>query len=269
LKLSPARYRITLLQLALLAGALTGWQWLPQIPGISDVFGFMDPFIISSPSRIAFQVWALFTGAQHTPVVWPYLAATLFSTLIGTVCGTVVGCIAGLLLGSNKTALRTLSPFITAFNATPRIAIIPVIVIICGTGTTTSAVTAFFLVVFIVFFSALEGARTVPPQILQNARIFGYGPVATILRLRLPYAIAWTFAVIPNAVSFGLVGVVTAEILTGARGMGSFLVVALNAVQSSLTFGIVVVMATVGATLVGLTTLLRRRVLHWWELEHE
>jgi NitT/TauT family transport system permease protein len=254
-------------QVSLLAGFLAAWQWLPSLPGASAV-GVLDPFIISSPTRVADQVWSLMSGAHHTPVVWPYLASTLWSTFVGTAAGTIVGAILALLLGSSPTALSILRPFIVALNATPRIAIIPVIIIIFGTGTLTASMTGFFLVVFIVFFSALEGARSVPLQIIQNARVFGYGPLAIMWAVRLPYTVAWTFAVMPNAVSFGLVGVVTAELLTGAKGMGSFLVIALNAVLSSLTFAIVVILATVGASLVGAMAMGRRLVLRWWDIEH-
>src|SRR5258708_15394298 len=122
------RHRVLPAQVALLGVVLAAWQWLPSLPGISASIGVLDPFIISSPIRVADQIWSLMSGAHHTPVVWPYLALTLWSTFAGTVAGTIVGTILALVLGSSPTALNILRPFIVALNATPRIAIIPVII---------------------------------------------------------------------------------------------------------------------------------------------
>jgi NitT/TauT family transport system permease protein len=85
-----------------------------------------------------------------------------------------------------------------------------------------------------------------------------------LLHVRLPYAAAWTFAALPNALSFGLISVVTAEILTGTLGMGRLMLNALTAADAGLTFSVVVFLSAAGLTLVGVSSELRRRWLHWW-----
>jgi NitT/TauT family transport system permease protein len=114
-----------------------------------------------------------------------------------------------------------------------------------------------------VFFNALEGGRQIPAATVQNVKILGARGFQIMLHVRLPYVMAWTFAALPNAIAFGIVSVVTAEILSGGVGLGGLLSQAINTVDSTLTFAIVTILAVVGATAVIVASRLRVRVLHW------
>jgi NitT/TauT family transport system permease protein len=86
-----------------------------------------------------------------------------------------------------------------------------------------------------------------------------------MLRIRLRYVIAWTFAALPNAISFSLLAVVTAEVLTGAEGIGKLIVTALDTISATLTFAVVIILAVVGVILTAAGTLARSRLLFWWD----
>src|SRR4051794_24112891 len=106
--------RVLAVQLAIVTGVLALWGWLPPIPGARTVVPVMDPFVISSPSRVVVEIGRLATGAHQTPLIWPYLWTTLIATAIGTASGLVLGAVAGLLLSNNDFADRVLRPFIVA-----------------------------------------------------------------------------------------------------------------------------------------------------------
>lgn len=246
------------------AALLAAWQWLPDTP-LSKVIVVLDPFYISSPAEVGKELWGLFTGANSTDPVWPYLAATLEAALIGLVAGTVIGAALGLWLSNSQKAHQVLSPFITAINAVPRIALIPIIVIIVGPTRVSSVLTAITVVFFVVFYNAYEGGRKIQPEMIRSARLMGFSGTGIMRRIRLPYVIAWTFASLPNAISFSLLAVVTAEVLTGAEGIGKLIVVALTTISATLTFAVVIILAAVGVLLTGGASLIRSRVLFWWD----
>ena len=148
----------------------------------------------------------------------------------------------GLLLSESDFLERVFRPYVVALNAVPRIALIPIIVIIVGNNAKSSAVTSAIIVVFLVFYNAFEGGRSVPREMLQNATILGARRWSRMLRIRMPFVLAWTFATLPNAISFGLVGAVTAELFTGSGGIGQVLVQAVNTVDATLTFAVVVIL---------------------------
>jgi ABC-type nitrate/sulfonate/bicarbonate transport system permease component len=78
-----------------------------------------------------------------------------------------------------------------------------------------------------------------------------------MLYLRTPYVILWTFAVIPNAISFGLIVAVANELLAGVQGIGVLLYNATLNAQAGLTFALIVILATSGLLLTAVASLLR------------
>jgi NitT/TauT family transport system permease protein len=255
--------QISLLRFGVLCVLLAAWQFAPQIALLRQVAPFMDPFFISSPTLIAQKLGELMTGSNNVPLVWPYLTFTLVATLVGSAIGIVSGAGIGLLLSADRRLHQVLTPFINAVNSVPDIAWLPVIIIICGPTATATIFCAFESVFFTVFFNAYTGGRMVSTEVVQNARLLGASQMGLMSRVRLMYVVLWTFAVLPNAISHGLRVVVTAEILSGAGGLGQLIVMGLGGFSSSLTFAVVIVLSLIGVALVRLAEVLRGRVLHW------
>lgn len=268
--MSPSRHfrdkaTVLVIRCALVVLVLGAWQVVTSIPRFGEAVRIFDPFFISSPSRILEKVWDLFTGGNGSPLIWPYIGETLSATLIGTACGVGAGAGLGLLLSSHPLAEKVLRPFLNFANAVPRIAIIPVVIILAGPNSAASAITSFILVVFVVFFNALEGGRTVEREMIQSATLLGASRLGIMWQVRSRYVTAWTFAALPNAVSFGLVGAVTAELFSGAAGIGRLLLAATSMVDATLTFAVVTILAVLGAALVAALSLFKQRMLHWWD----
>jgi NitT/TauT family transport system permease protein len=249
----------------LLAVVLLAWEFVPRIGALHGVSPVFNPFFISSPSRIYDRLVELSSSHPGRPSIWHPLSQTLKATFLGVGIGTLMGATAGLLLSNSRRAQLILEPFITLLNATPRIALVPIFVIIAGPTTTASVATAIAVVFFVVFYNARAGGMSVPSHVVNNARILGASGAETMLFVRLRYVLIWTFASLPNAISFGLVSVVTAELLTGQIGMGRLLLDSISNVDATLTFVVVAVLAVAGVILVTVAELISRRATHWWE----
>jgi NitT/TauT family transport system permease protein len=258
------RLAVNLTRLAIVAVVLLAWQYLPHVSWLRHRSPVFDPFFVSSPVRVFHRLEDVMTASHGQPDLWPYLWQTLEGTFIGVAIGTVGGALLGLVFSNSPRLSRTLSPFVTLLNATPRIALVPIFVIIAGPSLTSSALTAIFVVFFLVFYNAFNGGGSVPREVVQNAQLLGASDLEVMSQIRLPYVLVWTFASLPNAISFGLVAVVTAEILTGTPGMGRLLSSSIDTVDATLTFTVVVVLTFVGVTLVTLAEVARRKTLHWW-----
>jgi NitT/TauT family transport system permease protein len=250
-------------RLVILAVVLAGWEYLPQVHAISNRIHWMQPFFVSSPSRIYTELRQLMTGSNGVPYLWPYLWRTLEGTLLGTGIGLVIGAILGAFLSNNDRLSRILSIYITVVNSMPRIVLIPIVVVITGPNLRASIVAVILVVTFLAFFNAFEGGRSVPKPVLQNAIVLKAKPRQIMFRVRFPYVLMWTFAVVPNAISFGLITAVTSELLTGPNGMGGLMMTATVNANSTLSFSIVVALSVIGVVLVTLADRVKRAVLHW------
>lgn len=256
-------YKVRWIQLAIVVVFLAAWQYLPQIGTFRNMGHVFDPYFVSSPSQVLAQLRDLALG--HGGVnLWSHLWPTIFASVAGTAIGMAAGAAVGLVLSNWQLTSEVFRPFIVAANATPRIALVPIVVIIAGTSLTSSVVIAVMVVFFVAFFNAYEGGSTIEPSVLANARLLGASPGRLLLHVRLPYVLAWTFAGLPLAITFAVITVVTGELLTGYPGMGSLIGTAAATGQATLTWAVTIVLAAVGLLIVSLADLARNRLLHWW-----
>lgn len=254
------RLRIAGWQVLILATILAGWEILTRIPWFVDNTAF-DPFFISQPSRIGVR---LFEWLQPGPQsVWPHLWLTLEATFLGLAVGVSSGFVVGMALSRNRFMADVLNPFIVAFNSMPRIAFVPLITMFFGLGIMSKVVTSWFVVFFLVFFNTYKGGRSVERELLEFCRTLGGSPRQILWRVRIPTAAAWTFASLPNAISFALIGVVLAEFVGSTTGMGYLMITALATLNATDMFAAVTLLSVVGIGLVYSVTWLERRLLHW------
>ena len=259
------RLRVTGAQ-AVLAAALLGiWEYLPKVNGLADKYHLLNPFFISSPSRVVRRIGELLAGTDTIQNIREPLWFTVRDALIGLLIGVVVGAVLGLLLSSSPTAAAIIRPFVVVFSAVPRIALIPVIVVVFGPTSKSSIFSAALIVFFAVFFNAFEGGRTVKTELLDNVYVLGAPARHEMFRVRLPYVLAWTVVALPGAAGYGLVGAVVTEVLVGIQGMGQQLVLSLNGADATTTIALAVLLAALGIVLTGIATFVRSRLLFWWE----
>lgn len=258
-----SRWVISGAQLLFAATVLLLWQYLPQVGNLSQ-WKMLDPYFISSPTLVGESLVNLLLGRDGVPSVWEYLWPTFLASVIGLTIAMVVGGLIGLLLGSFEFAGAVFRPFVVALNAVPRIALIPIVVVLFGSGMQSSVVVALMVVVFVALFNAYEGARTVEAHVRQNVRLLGASGWDVMWRVRFPYALAWTLSSLPVAVSFAIVSVVTGEILTGVEGMGLLITGATNAADTSLTFAVIIVLSVCAMLMLWASDVFKRRMLHWW-----
>ena len=254
------RIRITLWQIAILVGLLAGWELLTRIPWFVANTLF-DPFFVSQPSRVAVRLWEWVQPGPQS--VWPHLWLTLQATFLGLIVGVGSGFFVGMALSRNRLLADIFNPFIVAFNSMPRIAFVPLITMFFGLGIASKVVTSWFVVFFLVFFNTYKGGRSVEPELLDFCRTLGGSPRQILWRVRIPTAAAWTFAALPNAISFALIGVVLAEFVGSTTGMGYLMITALATLNATDMFAAVTLLSMVGIGLVYCVTWLERRLLHW------
>jgi NitT/TauT family transport system permease protein len=255
------RIGILAVQLAILGTILSAWQVLTGIPWFRTNT-FMDPFFISRPSLVIQKLYDWTFGSQ-AGFLWPHLASTVGATLLGLVIAVATGFLAGLGLAQNRTLAAIFNPFIVALNSLPRIAMVPLITMIFGLGLASKVVTAWFIVFFLIYFNAFKGGVNIEQHIINFCRTLGGSSRQIMLTVRIPNSLAWTFAALPNAVSFSLIGVVISEFVGSTTGMGYLIVTALATLNATDMFASITVLGIVGLVLVSGIGVLERRLLHW------
>jgi NitT/TauT family transport system permease protein len=264
-------------QAAILAGVLAVWQWgydLRALPGFKPfVPSILDPYFISKPSLI----WTSFLKlsclsdragfaaclAKNENNLWMALRVTIVNMWWGFLSGTVSGVIAGLVLGRSDKLSRIFQPFVVAMNSVPRIALVPLIILMFGLGDMSKIVTAWIVVFFVVFFNTFEGTRAVDRDQIAAARLLGASEMTLLRTVVIPSALAWVFASLTPAVSFALIGVIVGEFIGAERGLGKLIIEAEARANASEMMVAIFAMMIVGIVLAAIVRRVQSYLLRW------
>ena len=250
-------------RILVLATLLVAWDYLPQVHWLTSRYRFLQRFFVSSPDRVGTRIWDMMLGVHGSPSIWPYLEATVIPALEGFLLGSLLGFVVGLALSNSQRLNDVLGVFVVALNSVPKIAILPIIVIVVGIGGAVSVVSATVIVFFMMFFNCLEGGRSVPPAMFDNARVYGASPLMLMLRIRARYVLQWAFASLPNAIVYSIQAVVTVQILVGNGGVGGLIQKAITFLDATGTIALAVYLAITGIVLLRAAEFVKRRLLHW------
>ena len=273
----------------LLALLLSTWQWGWDLKAPLAALGLgwlvpmiLDPYFVSKPSIIWARFlelgcialpkggWAWSDGQAFAACVaapkgslWTHTLATLRNTFWGFVVGVSSGVAVGMLLGRSETLARIFEPYIVAFNSLPRVALVPLIIIMFGLGDVSKVVTALTLVFFVVFFNTFEGTRSVDRDLVNAARFLGASDWQVTWTIFVPSALAWVFASLSPAISFALIGVIVGEFIGSERGLGKVIIEAEAQLQIADMMVALVVLMMIGVALVLIFRSIERRLLRW------
>ena len=264
-------------QLLILAVLLVVWQWgfewgkvlLPKayVPKI------LDPYFVAKPSMIWDSFLRLGCLGQPGGFVacvngndnnlWLATLVTLKNTWWGFLFGSASGIAAGLILGRSDLLARIFGPYVVALNSIPRIAVVPLIILMFGLGDLSKIATAWIVVFFVVFFNTFEGTRAVDRDQIAAARLLGASEWAILRTVVVPSALAWVFASLMPAVSFALIGVIVGEFIGAEHGLGKLIIEAEARANASEMMVAIMVMMMVGIVLGVVVRRIQAYLLRW------
>jgi NitT/TauT family transport system permease protein len=158
---------------------------------------------------------------------------------------------------------RIFEPFIVALNSLPRIAMVPLIILIFGLGDISKIITALLVVFFVVFFNTFEGARSVDRDQINAARLMGATRWQITRTVIVPSTMSWFFAAMTPALSFSLIGVIVGEFIGAEHGLGRVIVEAEGRGDSTDMMLALLVLMVVGIVMAAVVRRVQRYLLRW------
>ena len=246
------RQRVLLARVAVIGTFLAVWQGAVS-------FGLIDSFWVSSPVLVSKELWEEIVSGDLIRNV----GITVFEALIAFFISSALGVAAGLMLARSPFWDEVLAPLVLALNSLPRIALAPLIILWFGIGMTAKVVTAFTLVFFILLVNTLGGAKNVDNDILTIARLMGASERDILWKVTLPSALPWIFAGLNLGLTYSLLGVIVAEILSSNHGLGSVIQSSAATFNTAGVFAGLVTLAVVAWLFSVLMRYVEARLLRW------
>ena len=231
---------------------LTAWELTTQT-------GMIKPIFISSPTAIVKAAYALFASGEIYQDL--YVSGTEF--VVGFALAILFGIPLGLLAGWYRRFYFVIDPFISALYATPRIALLPLIIIWLGIGIWSKVGIVFLGAFFPICVNSLAGVRTVDEELIKAARSFGAGDMRIFRTVVLPSSVPFVLTGLRLGVGRGLVGIVAGELYAATAGIGHLINVAGATFQTAKVFVGIIVIAAFGMFFVEILTRLERKFDKW------
>ncbi len=246
------RWMVPAGRLLVLVAAGGGWEAMARLNILPAAF-------IGQPSVfLPLLVHQLLGGA-----ILRAIADTLSATLAAFAVGGVLALATALVLTIAPPLRAVLEPYLDALNALPRVALVPLFIVWFGLGALSKIVSGISLMYFILLYNTLAGAHSVDPDHVRLARSLGLSGQRVFLRIVLPTAAPSIFAGLRLGLVYTLLGVVTAELIAGGRGLGSLISYYSNTFDANGVFAVLVVLVILADLLSGLMTRIERRLTRW------
>ena len=234
----------------LLVAVLVLWEAVCRGFGVSE-------FIFPSPSRIAAQL------VEFRGVIAAHAWRTFWVTMVGFGLSIVVGTLLGVVIGSSRTAYAAMYPLMTGFNAVPKAAFVPILVVWFGIGVGPAVLTAFLISFFPITVNIATGLATIEPELEDVLRVLGARRTDVLLKIGLPRSLPYFYASLKVAITLAFVGTTVSEMTAANEGIGYLLISAGSSMQMGLAFGGLVVIGAMAMLMYEAFAVLERRTTAW------
>lgn len=231
-------------------GLFVVWELAVRIFGIA-------PYVLPAPSVILNAI------IEFWPVIWKNSLQTLYTTSVGFLLAVVGGLALGLLVGWSKTIYAGLYPIMVGFNAIPKVAIVPILVIWFGIGTIPAVLTAFLISFFPIVVNVATGLATIEPETEDVLRALGAKKMDIMLKVGIPRSMPYFFGSLKVAITLAFVGSVVSETVASNSGLGQMMSAAQSQFNVPLVFAGLIMLAVEGIAMYALMAWIERRTTGW------
>jgi len=226
----------------LLLAVLVLWQVLCSAFDVSE-------FIFPSPWRIWTQFW------EFRDVIAGHAWRTFWVTMVGVLLGFVIG--------SSRLAYAAVYPLMTAFNALPKAAFVPILVVWFGIGVGPAILTAFLISFFPIMVNIATGLATLEPELEDVLRVLGAKRWDVLVKVGLPRSMPYFYGSLKVAITLAFVGTTVSEMTAANEGIGYLLISAGSSMQMGLAFAGLVVVGAMAMVMYELFSAIENHTTAW------
>jgi len=217
----------------------------------------LPEILLPRPSRV-FEVFV-----QRIDILLAYCWDTLWTTVLGFLMAIAGGVVLGVLIGASPLVYSGLYPLLIAFNAIPKVAIVPILMIWIGVGPAPAVITAFVISFFPIVVNVATGLATIEPEMIDVLYSLGASRFEILRKVGIPRAMPYLFASLKVAITLAFIGSVIAETVGGNRGIGFLMLSAGARNDAPTTFAGLFAIAIMGVAMYAICALLEKRMTRW------
>lgn len=218
--------------------ALSLWEGAARLGLVSSLY-------FPPPSQIAEALWRSVVTGELGPALW----STLTRVIPGLVLGAVPGLLLGVAMGRSRSVRRVVDPFIAAVHPIPKIALLPLLMIILGIGEASRIAVVAIASFFPMLINAMAGVRRVSPLYFEVARNYGANQWKVFTRVVLPGSLPMVLSGLRLSANVAFLVTIAIEIVVADTGLGALIWLSWEILRVELLYAVLVVISLFGVTL--------------------
>ena len=226
---------------------------------VGNTFQLINPMFMSAPSLIGNAAIQMFSSGE----IYNDLYVSGIELFWGYFLSAAVAVPFGISIGWYKKVAYIFDPFVNAMNATPRVALLPLVIIWLGIGVLSKVGIIFLGAVFPILINARDGVKTTPVNLLTAARSFGASEWMIFKTVVFPSTVPFILTGLRLGLGRAIVGVMVGELYAATAGIGFMITVAGATFQTDKVFVGVLIFALTGMIGTELITRVERRFNRW------
>ena len=200
---------------------------------------------------------------QRFDILMAFCWDTLWTTVLGFLIAIAGGVMLGILIGASPLIYSGLYPLLIAFNAVPKVAIVPILMIWVGVGALPAVITAFVISFFPIVVNVATGLATIEPEMIDVLNSLGASRFEILRKVGIPRAMPYLFASLKVAITLAFIGSVISETVGGNRGIGFLMLSAGARNDAPTTFAGLFAIAIMGVAMYAICALVEKRMTRW------
>lgn len=237
-------------QLAFLAAFLLIWE----------IYGrARNPLVLPPFSQVMQAFWDISSSGR----LWEALLPSLRLLGIGFAIGTSLAIVLGIAIGRSRVADLTFSPYLAALYATPSVAMVPIILVWFGFGTTGKVLVVLESAFFPMLYNVTTGVRAAPNDLIDVAKSFGASRLKVLTQVILPSAVPFIFTGLRLSIGRAVVGMSVAEVYLRLGGIGGLIYGYGSRFITDYLIASILILPALGIGLSKLVGIIERRVAPW------
>ena len=223
--------------------------------------GWLSPLLLPAPSAIAAKTAGLVASGE----LFRQTAATVSRVVLGLVLGGVPGTLAGLAMGWSRRVRALGDPLVAATHPIPKIAILPLIMVVFGIGESSKVLVIAVSAFFPMLISAMAGVRQISPIHFEVARNCGASPTTVLTRVVLPGSLPLLLAGARLALNTALLLTIAVELVLTENGLGAMIWMAWQTLRVDQLYASLLAIAVLGVLFNALLRRLSATLVPWQE----
>jgi NitT/TauT family transport system permease protein len=229
---------------------LVCWEFAVRVLDVPTYF-------VPAPSAV---IRAMVSGANLYPL---HLGMTVYATVAGFLIAFAFAVVFAALIGEVRFLERTTYPILIGFQAMPRIALAPIIIVWFGYGVSSKVALGALSAFFPIFLNMLHGLKIVDNEQIALMRTLRATRTQIFWKIKMPSALPFLLAGANVGIIFSILGVIVGEFLGSNIGMGYLIVNQSSLLDTAGVFATAILLAIVGLIFHFGIQYARHRLLFW------